>query len=86
MTNTLTTATTTIYLVWSDSIHFNDGTCEQAHVFAHGNVKSARRTALARIRRRHGEVTFLAVLVNPTEQEQQEASSKALAEYLARGV
>jgi hypothetical protein len=84
MTNTLTTATTTIYLVWSNSIHFDEGTCEQQHVFAHGNVKSARRTALARIRRWHGDVHFLAVLVNPTEQEQEEASSKAMAEYLAK--
>jgi hypothetical protein len=29
-------------------------------------------------------VHFLAVLVNPTEQEQEEASSKAMAEYLAK--
>lgn len=86
MTNTATaTATTTIVLIWAGLIYHQPtgDLFEQTHEFAHGNVKSARRTALARVRRWHGDVRLLAVMVNPTEQQRTEASDRAYAEFLA---
>lgn len=84
-TATATAPMTTIVLIWSGLIchETTSDLFEQAHEFTHGNVKSARRTALARVRRWHGDVRLLAVMVNPTEQQRTEASDRAYAEFLA---
>lgn len=78
---TITTTTTTVWVIWTGSIGHEPSIdlAEQKHVFQHGNTKSARRTTLARLRRWHGEITVLAVLVNADdatiERKSEEVSS-----------
>ena len=59
-----------VVVIWTGSIgHSPDdlSTYEQTHHFAHTNVKSAKRTTVARVRRWHGDINVIAVLVNPDE-------------------
>ena len=71
---------TSVVVIWKGSIcHAPDdlSTYEQTHHFAHANVKSAKRTTVARVRRWHGDINVVAVLVNPDELSLQEARGEA---------
>jgi len=71
---------TLVVVIWKGSIcHSPDdlSTYEQTHHFAHANVKSAKRTTVARVRRWHGDIKVVAVLVNPDESTLQQAREEA---------
>jgi len=71
---------TSVVVIWKGSVcHSPDdlSTYEQTHHFAHTNVKSAKRTTVARVRRWHGDINVVAVLVNPDESTLQQARQEA---------